>query len=152
VTRLSQDKGLYYPKDFAGQKQFLCEAFTVRSVRLKELGFTARDTAFLMLERARLVDTANKWSSSTLTAYRSKYNVIAEFERDFQVSVLPTTRPAYPPHGPAIRLMWAQERYTLYPTDWRKKHGDHEEAVKFGTIRAMRSAASHFWILDLLNT
>jgi hypothetical protein len=153
VTRLSQEQGVFYPKDFAGQQQFICKACTVRLVRLRELGFTALGTVGLMLERARLVDTANKWSSSTLKAYQSKYNPIADFERDPQVRVLPMTRPAYPPsNGPAIRLMWAQERYSLYPSDWRKKQGLHEEAVKFGTLRAMRSAASHFWILDLLNT
>jgi hypothetical protein len=144
VTRLSNERGLFYPKDFVGQQQFICEACTVRSVRLEEIGFRAVDTVCLMLERARLVDTANKWSAGTLKAYQSKYNVIAEFERDFHIRVLPPTIPPYPPNGPAIHLMWAQERYSLYPSDWYKKRGTREESVKFGTIRAMRSAASHF--------
>jgi hypothetical protein len=49
--------------------------------------------------------------------------------------------------------MWAQERYSLYPSEWRRRHSDLLEAtVKFGSIRAIRSAASHFWIWDLLLT
>jgi hypothetical protein len=104
-TRLAKEKGLYSPKDLANQQQFICEACTVRAVDLDELGHTPRDTVLLMLERARMIDTANKWAPGTLKSYQSKYNVVAAFERDLQVQVLPVTRPKYPPHGPAIRLM-----------------------------------------------
>jgi hypothetical protein len=48
--------------------------------------------------------------------------------------------------------MWAQERYSLYPAEWRKRHSLLEETVKFGTICGIHSAASHFWILDMLQT
>jgi hypothetical protein len=153
TTRLPKDAGLYCPKDLATQIQFICEACTVRSVRGKKLlSRGPKDTVLLMLERARLVDTSNNWSSGTLKAYQSKYNVIDAFERDLDVEVLPKTTPTYPPDGPAIRLMWAQERYSLYPADWRKKHAILEETLKFGTVRGLRSAASHFWTLDLLQT
>jgi hypothetical protein len=48
--------------------------------------------------------------------------------------------------------MWAQERYSLYPAEWRRRNSDLEKAVTFSSIRAIRSATSHFWILDLLLT
>jgi hypothetical protein len=105
-----------------------------------------------MLERARMVDTSNNWSKNTLKTYKSKFNILKDFERDLEVQALPFTPPAHPPNGPAIRHMWAQERYSLYPADWWKNNGTGEEAVKFGTVRALRTAASHFWILDLLQS
>jgi hypothetical protein len=46
--------------------------------------------------------------------------------------------------------MWAQERYSFYPADWWKKTKSSDSTVTFGTIRALRSAASHLWTLDLL--
>jgi hypothetical protein len=97
TTRLSNDGGMYCPKDLAAQIQFICEACTVRSVLGAELQRTPRDTVLLMLEQARLIDTCNNWSSGTLKAYQSKYNVIGSFERDFGVVVLPKTIPIYPP-------------------------------------------------------
>jgi hypothetical protein len=48
--------------------------------------------------------------------------------------------------------MWVQEQYSLYPSEWRRRHSDLEATVKFGSIRAIRSTASHFWIWDLLLT
>jgi hypothetical protein len=106
-----------------------------------------------MLERARsLVDTSNNWSKNTLKTYKSKFNILRDFERDLHVRVMPHLPPGHPPNGPAIRLMWAQERYSLYPADWSKRKVLGEEAIKFGTIRALHSAASHFWTLDLLQT
>jgi hypothetical protein len=103
-----------------------------------------------MLERARLVDTSNKWSRGKLRTYKSKFNVLRDFEKDLRIRVIPYTAPDYPPNGMAIRLMWAQERYSLYPSYWWKKQRTSETAIKFGTIRALRSAASHLWTLDLL--
>jgi hypothetical protein len=105
-----------------------------------------------MLERSRLVDTINNWSKGTLRTYKSKFNVLRDFERDLHVRVIPFTPPTHPPNGPAIRFMWAQERYDLYPSDWWKRNGLGDEAIKFSTVRALRSAASHFWTLDLLLT
>jgi hypothetical protein len=152
ITRLSKGEGLFCPQDLASQQQFICEACTVRSVRLKELGFSPIDTVCLMLERARLVDTSNNWAKGTLRTYKSKFNVLLDFERNHHVRVIPATPPTHPPNGPAIQLMWAQERYALYPSDWWKRQGVGAEAIKFGMIRALRSAASHFWTLDLLHT
>jgi hypothetical protein len=55
-----------------------------------------------------------------------------------------------PPFGEAIKIMWAQERYSLYPSDWHRARPTREKAVSFGSIRAIRSAASHYWMWDLL--
>jgi hypothetical protein len=46
--------------------------------------------------------------------------------------------------------MWAQERYSLYPSEWHRRVSAKTDPVKFGSIRAIRLAASHFWIWDLL--
>jgi hypothetical protein len=99
-----------------------------------------------------MIDTSNNWSKNTLKTYKSKFNILRDFERDLRVRVLPFTPPTHTLNGPAIRLMWAQERYSLYPSDWWKRNGLGTEAVKYGTVRALRSAASHFWTLDLLHT
>jgi hypothetical protein len=48
--------------------------------------------------------------------------------------------------------MRAQERYSLYPAQWHRRNSVMDAAIKFGSIRAVRSAASHFWIWDLLLT
>jgi hypothetical protein len=82
--------------------------------------------------------------------YKSKFNVLKQFEKDL-CPVFDHFRPDYPPRGPAIRLMWAQIRYSLYPSDWRQRHGQRDKTISFGTNRAMRSAASHYWLWDLLH-
>jgi hypothetical protein len=138
------------PKDYANWKHFICEACTVRAVVQRELTWRATDFVLLMLERARIIDSANHWAVGTLKTYQSKFNVIGDFEKAFGVPVLPPTMAEAPPNGPDIRLMWVQERYSLYPSEWRKKNSPLETTVKFGSVRAVRSAASHFWIMDLL--
>jgi hypothetical protein len=152
LTRLQARKGLYCPRDLARQRHFVCEACTVRAVRKSELGFFAWDFALLMLERVRMVDISNKWAASTLKGYQSKYNVFSEFDRTFHLTSLLATRPSHPPCGPSIPLMWTQEWYMLFPANWRRKNPLRERNITFGTGRGLRSAASHFWILDLLYT
>jgi hypothetical protein len=46
--------------------------------------------------------------------------------------------------------MWAQERYSLYPARWKRSASSHTDTVVWNTIRALRSAAGHFFTLDLL--
>jgi hypothetical protein len=124
----------------------------VRAVRRAELGFFVWDFALLMLERVRLVDISNKWASNTLKGYQSKYNIFAEFDRTFHTASLPATRLSHPPKGPSISTMWTQEWYMLFPADWRRKNPLREKNITFGTGRGLRSAASHFWLMDLLYT
>lgn len=152
VTRLPKDGGLDCPKDLAALTHYICEACIVRSVLGRELSRNPADLVLLMLERARFIDLTNHWARGTLRTYQSKFNVLRDFETDLQVPILLPTTLLRPPHSDAIKLMWAQERYSLYPAEWRRRNSDLEKAVTFGSIRAIRSAASHFWIWDLLLT
>jgi hypothetical protein len=95
-----------------------------------------------MLERATIVDTANHWSRGTMKAYQSKARVLHQFEADFRVSLLPPPVMAHPPDGKSRLLMWAQQRYSLYPARWRRHQEDAASTVKFGTIRGLRPAAA----------
>jgi hypothetical protein len=150
VTRLPKDGGMHCPRDLAAFAHFICEACTVRLVLQRELSLYPSDTVLLMLERARLIDLTNHWARGTLKAYQSKFSILDEFSRDLHVSVLTLSTLAYPPNGEAIPLMWAQERYSLYPSEWHRRVSAKTDPVKFGSVRAIRSAASHFWIWDLL--
>jgi hypothetical protein len=150
VTRLPKDGGMHCPRDLAAFAHFICEACTVRSVLQRELLLYPSDTVLLMLERARLIDLTNHWARGTLKAYQSKFSILDKFSRDLHVSVLTPSTLAYPQNGEAIPLMWAQEQYSLYPSEWHRRVSAKTDPVKFGSIRAIRSAASHFWIWDLL--
>jgi hypothetical protein len=122
TTRLPKDGGLSLPKDAACFSHFICEACTVRSVTKREIARCASDTVLLMLERARIVDTANQWSKGTLTTYQSKFRIIREFEESFGFSFLLPAGLSHPPNGPSIRLMWVQERYSLiHPSGERRR-------------------------------
>jgi hypothetical protein len=133
-SRLPGAKGLRFPTRTELWGQFVCEACTVRAVLFRELHCVAEDVVLLMLERARIVDTSNHWAYGTLQTYNSKFNVIRDFEAAFLVSVLPHTPLSHPPCGPSIRLMWAQERYSLYPARWRRHASGLESFVKFATV------------------
>jgi hypothetical protein len=78
--------------------------------------------------------------------------VIRDFGTDLDIHMLQPNALVIPPHSEAIKLMWAQERYSLFPSEWRQRNSPLAESVKFGSIRGVRSAASHFWIWDLLLT
>jgi hypothetical protein len=151
-TRLSKGVGLQCPPGTEQWGHFICEACTVRGVRKRELLRQAQDTVLLMLDRARLVDMAGHWASGTLKTYQSKWRVIRAFETDLDLTCLTHSPVLCPPHGPVIRLMWAQERYSLYPARWQRHAGGERGSVQYPTVRALRSAASHHWILDLLQT
>jgi hypothetical protein len=107
-TRLPNDRGLFCPPDLASLRHFVCEACTVRAALNRELSKRPADLALLMLERARLVDFTNHWAAGTIKTYQSKYRVLQDFERTFEISLLHPTQLTSPPHGIAIVLMWAQ--------------------------------------------
>jgi hypothetical protein len=152
TTRLPKHGGMDCPHDLAALTHYICEACLVRSVLGRELSRAPADLVLLMLERARFVDLTNHWARGTLRTYQSKFNVLRDFEASFNVPILTPSPLTRPPHSNAIKLMWAQERYSLYPSEWRRRYSDLEATVKFGSIRAIRLAASHFWIWDLLLT
>ena len=151
-TRLKNNEGLRLPSSIKNWAHFICESCTVRAVLGRELHRSPQDTSLLMLERMRIIDLANHWAAGTTTTYNSKFTVIQEFERDYQVAVLSPTPLAAPPHGPAIRLMWAQERYCMFPSRWKRSSNLPVATVRWGTIRALRSAAGQFWAWDLIQT
>jgi hypothetical protein len=121
-TRLPKNRGMFCLPDLAALRHSVCEACMVRAVVNRDYSKRLIDLVLLMLERARLVDTTNHWSPGTIKTYQSKYRILQEFECTFKLSVLHSTRLKSPPHGAVICLMWAQERYSLYPAEWRKKH------------------------------
>jgi hypothetical protein len=68
-----------------------------------------------MLERATILDVYNRWSHGTLKAYKSKLNVIEDFEAASKLPILPRPQIESPPGADSRPLMWTQERYVLYP-------------------------------------
>jgi hypothetical protein len=142
TSRLENDKGLVCPPGAEAWHGFICESCRVRACFHRELQRTAEDVVALMLERATIVDTANHWSRGTMRAYQSKARVLRKFESDFGITVLPQPSMAHPPDGLSRPLMWAQQRYALYPARWRRHQEDAATTVKFGTIRGLRSAAA----------
>jgi hypothetical protein len=152
TTHLMRAGGMTCPKDVATYEHYICEACIVWSILGRELTFRPADAVLIMLERARFVDLTHHWASGTLKNYQSKYRLIRDFGTDLDVPMLQPTALVRPPHGEAIKLMWAQERYSLFPLEWRQHNSPLVEPVKFGSIRGVRSAVSHFWIWDLLLT
>jgi hypothetical protein len=82
--------------------------------------------------------------------FNFKIRICRDFECDLGVTVLPVSALICPPHGPSIPLMWAQERYSLYPARWKQNSDTSTATVVWNTIQALRSAAGHFFALDLL--
>jgi hypothetical protein len=100
----------------------------------------------------RMIDTTNSLAAGTHGVYQSKLRVIRKFEGDFGVSVLRNTPIVRPPASAAITLMWAQQSYSIQPSRRsRFKSADPvaDAALSYTSIRAIRSAASLFWRLDL---
>jgi hypothetical protein len=105
-----------------------------------------------MLERATLIETFNHWIKGRMKAYKSKLNVIQDFERDFPIHVLPCPTFTAPPLSASRPLIWAQERYSLYPARWKRHANSPETTVKWGTVRALRSAAALQCTFNLLQS
>jgi hypothetical protein len=152
ATRLDDDKGLSCPPDSALYKGFICESCRVRLVLRRELHRAPLDVALLMLERATTVDIYNHWSHGTMKTYKSKYRVLQDFERDFHVHALPRPHMKCPPDTESRPLMWAQERYALYPARWKRSAGLPSANVKWGTVRALRSAAAFQSTFNLMQS
>jgi hypothetical protein len=152
TTRLRKHSGLKFPAQIRDWPHFICEACTVRSVTGRELVPTYKDKALLMLERMRMIDLVSHWADGTHQSYQGKIRVLREFESTFQIPMLTTTPMIYPPNGLSIPLMWAQERYSLQPSTWKRSSNTSSGTVAYVTIRGLRSAASQFFALDLINS
>jgi hypothetical protein len=133
-------------------KGFICESCRVRATLRRELQRTAGDVVLLMVKRATCIDMFNHWSEGTLKSYRSKFNVIKAFESDFNLRALPLPKIDHPPVGDARPLMWAQERYSLYPSRWKRNASAPDSTIKWGTIRGIHSAAALQSTFNLLQS
>jgi hypothetical protein len=133
-------------------KGFICESCRVRSTTKRELQRTAGDVTLMMLERATRIDIYNHWSHGTLKAYKPKFNVLRDFEANFQLPTIPRPNLDAPPNSDSRPLMWAQERYSLYPARWKRTKGSVKTNVKWGTIRGLRSAAALQRTFNLLHS
>ena len=149
TTRRLRNEGLSFPKQ-ATWPNFVCEACTVRKYLRREL-FTLHDGFLLMLERVRLLDIISSWAKGTHASYKSKLNVIKQFEDLFGLTVLTPSEITTPKSGPEVPLMWCQEWYSLRQST-RKYDKNVQVPISFSTIRALRSAASQWLALDSLNS
>jgi hypothetical protein len=110
------------------------------------------DVALLMLERATIIDVYNHWSHGTMKAYKSKLNVINDFEAAFNLHVIPRPTMTRPSDSDSSPLMWTQERYSLYPACWKRSAGLPDANVKWETIHSLRSAAALQSTFNLLQS
>jgi hypothetical protein len=99
-----------------------------------------------MLERMRIIDQANAWSPGTHRNYQAHLGRLKRFESAFEVPLLVPTPLPHPPRHPSISVMWAQQQYTLQAPSSR--HSQSGDSILFGTARALRSAASQFYLWD----
>jgi hypothetical protein len=121
---------------------FICEACRVRTICQRELQRTASDLALLMLEKTTIGDGYNHLSHGTMKAFKSKLNLMNNFKSDFKIPVIQRPHIDCPPASESRPLMWLQERYDLYPARWKRSPGLPEKTVKWGTVRALRSATA----------
>jgi len=142
TTRLRHGGGLSFPR-VRHWGTFICELCTVRGILDREL-HGSRDWKLLAYERMRIIDIANAWSRKTHSSYQSKLSYIQQFEAYFQFKCLRSRPLRRPPNDASIPLMWIQECFSLRPG----RSGT--DTVAFGSIRPLRSAASHFLAWDAI--
>ena len=144
-SRLPAGRGLAYPRTRIAPP-FICEACTVRAQLGSELQKTKNHLGLLMLERMRLIDQGNAWSRGTHRNYQALLGQLGRFEQAYGLTLLEPTPLAHPPRHPSIGVMWAQQQYLLRtPTEG---HTQSEDRIRFGTARALRSAASQYYVWD----
>jgi hypothetical protein len=144
-SRLPEGRGLTYPRTRIAPP-FICEACTVRTQLGSELEKKGQHLGLLMLERMRLIDQANAWSRGTHQNYQALLGKLTRFEQAYGLILLQPTSLAHPPRHPSIGVMWAQQHYLLRTPS--VGHSQSEERVRFGTARALRSAASQYYLWD----
>ena len=144
-TRLGNGRGLAYPRTRVAPP-FICEACTVQTQLGTELTTSSNHLRLLMLERMRLIDQANAWSAGTHQNYQASLAQLVCFEQAHGLTILQPTPLQHPPRHASIAVMWAQQHYALQKPI--EPHTQSEERIRFGTTRALRSAASHFYLWD----
>ena len=144
-TRLPAGRGLSYPK-VRITPPFICEACTVRAQIGGELTSSGRHLTLVMLERMRMIDQANAWSSGSHGGYQSGLRRLSRFQSDFGVPILQATPLVSPPRSPSIGMMWAQQHYAIQTPKGR--HSQNSDRILFQTARLLRSAGAHFYAWD----
>jgi hypothetical protein len=141
-TRLENNKGLILPN--VKRPHFICEMCTVRAELGRELRRTDNDIRLLMFERMRMIDALNWWQQKTLKQYGPHFRYLEEFGKFYEVGTLVASPLKRPPVTPAIPIIWALLNYSLRVN----KKG---ERIKHNTVRAIKSAASVFYAIDMQN-
>ena len=134
-TRLSGTNGLQY-RATPFLPWFICECCQVRVLLQREVTKSTRDVSLLMLERMRMVDTANHWRDNTTKVCHRLLRNLQEFTA---WSTIPTlVKPALlaPSQSACFGLMYAQLRSSI-----------QGEGRKFQTVRQLRSAASAWYTM-----
>lgn len=99
-----------------------------------------------MLERMRIIDQANAWSLGTHRNCQALLGKLCRFETSYGLPLLQPTALQHPPRHPSTGVMWAQQQYTLQTAS--TTHTQSGESILYGTARALRSAASQFYLWD----
>lgn len=147
TSRRRGGEGLQFPK-VMHWPAFICECCTVRQVLSRELGAPG-DLWLLKLERMRILDVAHAWASGTYKTYKGKLDYLSRFQQSHPGMRLMGVGKAFSPPCPrSIPLMWAELDYSVRGN----RKGNKEHGVAFGTVRQLRSAASHHWGLGWLIT
>jgi hypothetical protein len=141
-TRLENNKGLILPS--VKRPHFICESCTVRAELKRELRRTDPDIHLLMFERMRMIDSLNWWQLKTLKQYGPHFRYLEGFGKFYGVGTLVASPLTRPPVTPAIPIIWSLLNYSLRVN----KEGDR---IKNNTVRAIKSAASVFYAIDLQN-
>jgi hypothetical protein len=140
VTRLEKNKGLFLP--FVKRPHFVCELCTVRAELGRELQRTDRDIQLLMFERMRMIDSLNWWQHNTLKQYSPHLKYLERFGSHYGVGTLVGSPLKRPPVSPSTPIMWALLNYSL-------RSNKEGERIKHNTVRAIKSAASIYYTLDM---
>jgi hypothetical protein len=108
---------------FGDRLHVFCESCTVQAQIGMELRPGGKHLALLTLEWMRIIDQANACSQETHQNYQSFLRKLHRFETSYGVTLLQSTPLPHPPRHPSIRVMWAQQQYTLQAQKgmlWRK--------------------------------
>ena len=137
-TRLSGTNGLQY-RATPFLPRFICECCQVRSLLDRELPRSSRDVALLMLERMRMIDTANHWRDNTTKVYHRLLRKLYLFQSWSSVPTLMQPSLGAPPTSPCFGIMYAQLQYSV-----------EGQGHKFQTVRQLRSASAAWYTTSRL--